>query len=108
MWKRFKKQTKKKNKTRYTRFTELSQACLHKHISIKLIQQRNYYSVFLKKKKKKDHKTIRTDNRVWVCVLFTSPVLCDAGEWDQSKYKHQNQQEQDEASLEPRQLLPFL
>lgn len=28
------------NKTRYTRFTELSQACLHKHINIKLIQQK--------------------------------------------------------------------
>ena len=39
---------------------------------------------------------------------LTSPLLCDAGIRQQSKYEQQSQQEQDEASLEPRQLLPFL
>lgn len=43
-----------------------------------------------------------------VQALFTSPLLCDAGIGEQSKYEQQSQQEQDEASLEPRQLLPFL
>lgn len=41
-------------------------------------------------------------------ALFTSPLFCNAGIREQSKYKQQRQQEQDEASLEPRQLLPFL
>lgn len=45
---------------------------------------------------------------VWEGASFTSPLLCDAGEWEQSKYEQQSQKEQDEASLEPRQLLPFL
>lgn len=41
-------------------------------------------------------------------MWFTSPLFCDAGEWEKSKYKQQHQQKQDEASLESRQLLPFL
>lgn len=41
-------------------------------------------------------------------ALFTSPLLWQAGIREQSKYEQQRQQEEDEASLEPRQLLPFL
>lgn len=40
--------------------------------------------------------------------MFTSPMFCDAAVGEQSQYEQQSQQEQDEASLEPRQLLPFL
>lgn len=41
-------------------------------------------------------------------MWFTAPLFCNAGEWEKSKYEHQHQQKQDEASLESRQLLPFL
>lgn len=34
-------------------------------------------------------------------------MFCDAAVGEQSQYEQQSQQEQDEASLEPRQLLPF-
>lgn len=39
---------------------------------------------------------------------FTSPLLGEAGEGQQAEEQQQRQQEEDEASLEARQLLPFL